>query len=247
VPPRSRAIAAVGAAALAAAALAWLTPRSGVEVSPAIGAAGAALAVLAFPRAGWIAMVIAVAAWSGGATALVLAAAAVPTIVLLRRSGALWSLPAGASLLGVAGLAGAWPALAAQAPRPWHRAALGALGCWWLALAELVSGDRLALGTPPDATFDPGGAAHLWPIVTSGVLGLAALWAVAAVLLPIVVRGRALAADVVGATAWAAGLGSATQAIAGALAWQPVMRGLVAGAVVAGGLALVAAASRRDA
>ena len=247
LPPRARALAALGAAGLAAAALAWLTPRSGVEVSPAIGAAGAALAVLALPRAGWIAMVIALAAWSGGATALVLAAAAVPTVVLLRRSGGLWSLPAGASLLGVAGLAGAWPALAAQAPRPWHRAALGALGCWWLALAELVSGDRLALGTPPDATFDPGGAAHVWPLVTSGVLGLAALWAGAAVLLPIVVRGRALAADVIGATAWAAGLGSATHAIAGALAWQPAMRGLVAGAVVAGGLALVAAASRRDA
>jgi eukaryotic-like serine/threonine-protein kinase len=247
MPPRARALAALGAAGLAAAALAWLTPRSGVEVSPAIGAAGAALAVLALPRAGWIAMVIALAAWSGGATALVLAAAAIPTVVLLRRSGGLWSLPAGATLLGVAGLAGAWPALAAQAPRPWHRAALGALGCWWLALAELVSGDRLALGTPPDATFDPGGAAHVWPLVTSGVLGLAALWAGAAVLLPIVVRGRALAADVVGATAWAAGLGSATQAIAGALAWQPAMRGLVAGAVVAGGMALVAAASRRDA
>jgi eukaryotic-like serine/threonine-protein kinase len=247
VPPRSRAVAALGAAGLAAAALAWLAPRSGVEVSPAAGAAAAALAVLLLPRAGWIAMVIALAAWSGGATALVLGAAALPTVILLRRAGALWSLPAGASLLGVAGLAGAWPALAAQAARPWHRAALGALGCWWLALAELVSGDRLALGTPPDATFDPGGAAHLWPLVTSGVLGLAALWAAAAVLLPVLVRGRALAADVVGASAWAAGLGSATQAIAGALAWQPAMRGLVAGAVVAGGLALVAAASRRDA
>jgi hypothetical protein len=247
VPPRSRAVAAAAAAGLAAGALAWLAPRSGVEVSPAAGAAAAALAVLLLPRVGWIAMVIALAAWSGGATALVLGAAALPAVILLRRSGALWSLPAGASLLGVAGLAGAWPALAAQAARPWNRAALGALGCWWLALAELVSGDRLALGTPPDATFDPGGAAHLWPLVTSGVLGLAALWAAAAVLLPVLVRGRALAADVVGATAWAAGLGSATQAIAGALAWQPAMRGLVAGAVVAGGLALVAAASRRDA
>jgi eukaryotic-like serine/threonine-protein kinase len=247
VAPRSRAVAALGAAGLAAAALAWLTPRSGVEVSPAVGAAGAALAVLILPRAGWIAMVVALAAWSGGATALVLAAGAIPTVVLLRRSGGLWSLPAGAPLLGVAGLAGAWPALAAQAPRPWHRAMLGALGCWWLALVELVSGDRLALGAPPDATFDSGGAAHLWPLVTGGVLGLAALWAAAAVMLPVVVRGRVLAADVVGATAWAAGLGSATQAIAGALAWQPAMRGLVAGAVVAGGLALVAAASRRDA
>jgi eukaryotic-like serine/threonine-protein kinase len=247
ISPRSRAQAALGAAALAAAALAWLTSSSGVEVTPAAGAAAAAIAVLALPRVGWIAMVVALAAWSGGATAVVLGAAALPTVGLLRRSGALWSLPAGAPLLGAVGLAGAWPALAAQASRPWHRAALGALGCWWVALAEMLSGDRLALGTPPDATFDPGGAAHLWPLLTSGVLGLAALWAAAAVLLPVVVRGRVLAADVVGATAWAAGLGSATQAIAGALAWQPTMRGLVAGAVVAGGLALVAAASRRDA
>jgi hypothetical protein len=245
--PRSRVLAALGAAALAAAALSWLMPSSGVDVSPVAGAAAAAAAVFVFPRAGWIAMVLALAAWSGGATAVVLAAAALPTVFLLRRSGGLWSLPAGAPLLGLAGLAGAWPALAAQATRPWHRAALGALGCWWLALAELVSGNRLAFGTPPDATFDPGGAAHLWPLVTSGILGLAALWAAAAVLLPVVVRGRVLAADVVGATAWAAGLGSATQAIAGALAWQPAMRGLVAGAVVAGGLALAAAASRRDA
>jgi hypothetical protein len=247
VPPRSRALAALGAGALATAALAWLTPRSGVDVSPAAGVAASAAAVFAFPRAAWIAMVAALAAWSGGATALVLGAAALPTVILLRRSGGLWSLPAGAPVLGVAGLAGSWPALAAQAARPWQRAALGALGCWWVALAEMLSGDRLALGPPPGATFDPGGAAHLWPLVTSGVLGLAALWAAAAVLLPVVVRGRVLAADVVGATAWAAGLGSATQAIAGALAWQPAMRGLVAGAVVAGGLALVAAASRRDA
>jgi eukaryotic-like serine/threonine-protein kinase len=247
VRPRLRAAGALAAGALAAGGLAWLTPRSGLEVSPAVGAAAAALAVLAMPRAGWIAMVVALAVWSAGATALVLGAGALPTVILLRRSGGLWSLPAGAPVLGVAGLAGAWPALAAQAPRPWHRAALGALGCWWLALTEMLSGDRLALGAPPGATFDAGGAAHLWPLVTSGVLGLAALWAAAAVVLPVVVRGRVLAADVVGATAWAAGLGSATQALAGALAWQPSMRGLVAGAVVAGGLALVAAASRRDA
>ena len=74
-----------------------------------------------------------------------------------------------------------------------------------------------------------------------------ALWAIAALALPVVVRGRVLAADVVGATAWAAALGSATQAVAGTLSWQPTMRGLVAGAVVAGGLAVAFAASRGEA
>jgi hypothetical protein len=222
----------------------WLTPKTGFAVSPPAGAGVAALAVFLAPRLGWIVMAAALAAWAGGATAAVIGLAALPTVVLLRRSGPLWSAPAGAPLLGLAGLAGAWPVLAGQAGRPWQRAALGALGCWWLALAELLTGDRLALGAPPDARLD---VAHLDPLVTGGALALAALWAGAALLLPIVVRGRLLAADVVGATAWAAGLGSATQAIADTLSWAPTMRGLVAGAVVAGGLAVAFAASRGEA
>jgi hypothetical protein len=244
VRPRMRVLAALAAGGLAAGGVAWLTPRAGAQVSPAAAAAAAATAVLVLPRLGWIAMVAALAVWTSGPTAAVLGLAAAPTVVLLRRSGGLWSLPAGAPLLGVVGLAGAWPALAGQAARPWHRAALGALGCWWLMLAEILSGKRLALGAPPDAALS---GTHLLPLVTTGALVLAALWAAGAVLLPLLVRGRALAADVVGATTWAAGLGSATQAVAQAVSWQPAMRGVVASAVVAGGLAVVAAASRGDA
>jgi eukaryotic-like serine/threonine-protein kinase len=244
VRPRARVAAALCAAGLAGAALAWLTPAAGVAVAPAAGAAAAAVAVLLAPRLGWIAMACALAAWAGGAAALVIGVAALPTVVLLRRSGTLWSVPAGAPLLGLAGLAGAWPVLAAQVARPWQRAALGALGAWWLALAEVLTGDRLALGAPPGTALD---VERLDPLLTSGALALAALWAVAALTLPIVVRGRLLAADVVGATAWAAALGSATQAVADTLSWQPTMRGLVAGAVVAGGLAVAFAASRGEA
>jgi hypothetical protein len=244
VAPRARIAAGLAAGALAAAALAWLTPRAATDVSPAAAAAAAALAVAALPRVGWLLTAAALAAWADGPTAIVLAAAALPTVVLLRRSGGLWSLPAGAPLLGVAGLAGAWPAFAALAARPWQRAALGALGCWWLALAEVLTGDRLALGAPPGATL---AGSHLDPLLTSGALALAALWAAAAVVLPMLVRGRRLAVDIVGASAWAAALGSATQALAQALSWQPTMRGLVAGAVVAGGLAVAAAASRGEA
>jgi hypothetical protein len=82
--------------------------------------------------------------------------------------------------------------------------------------------------------------------VTSGALVLAALWAAAAVLLPVLVRGRRLVVDIVAASAWAAALGLATQAVAQALSWQPAMRGLVAGAVVAGGIAVAMAASRGE-
>jgi hypothetical protein len=87
---------------------------------------------------------------------------------------------------------------------------------------------------------------HAWtdvlvPIVTNGALLVAALWALAALALPYLVRGRVFALDLVGATVWAAALGSATQAVA------PEMRGLVAGAVAAGGLAVAARASRGEA
>jgi hypothetical protein len=80
----------------------------------------------------------------------------------------------------------------------------------------------------------------LVPAATGAGPAVAGVWALAALTLPHLVRGRLLAVDVVAATAWAAGLGSATQAVA------PGMRGLVAGAVAAGGVALVARASRRE-
>jgi hypothetical protein len=165
------------------------------------------------------------------------------------------SAPALAPLLGVIGLATAFPALAGQAVRPLHRAALGALGLWWLLLAEALTGHRLLLGSPPGA--QPRG---LWqlsasdafthavaPLVTSGALAVAAVWALMAVLLPVVVRGRAAALDIVAATAWAAALAAGTRAAADALTWHggaPSPRGVVAGAVVAGLIAVGARAVR---
>ena len=180
---------------------------------------------------------------------------ALPTAALLRRAGTLWSAPALAPLLGAVALAGAWPALAGQAARAWHRAALGALGLWWLVLAEVLTGSRLALGPAPDVAARPAwdGSATaalrdaIGPALTGGALALAAVWAVAAVLLPVVVRGRSFAVDLVGVTVWAAALGSATEAVAAALSSPdaPVsMRGLVAGAVAAGAVAVAARASR---
>ena len=88
------------------------------------------------------------------------------------------------------------------------------------------------------------------PALTGGALALAAVWAVAALLLPVVVRGRSFAVDLVGVTMWAAALGSATEAVAAALSSPDVpvsMRGLVAGAVAAGAVAVAARASRGEA
>jgi hypothetical protein len=246
--PVARVLAAVAAGALTAAAVAWLGPAP--RLPPAAAGAAAAALVAVLPRVGWIALAVALATWLAAdqrpGTAVLVVAAAVPTAALLRRGGPLWSAPAIAPVLGLAGLGGAWPALAGQAARPWHRLALGALGAWWLVLAEAVAGERLATGPPRDMGDWQRSTQHAWtdvlvPIVTHGALLVAALWALAALALPYLVRGRVFALDLVGATIWAAALGSATQAVA------PEMRGLVAGAVAAGGLAVAARASRGEA
>ena len=243
--PVARVLAAVAAGALTTAAVAWLGPAP--PLPPAAAGAAAAALVAVLPRVGWIALAAALATWLAAdqrpGTAVLVVAAAVPTAALLRRGGPLWSAPAIAPVLGLAGLSGAWPALAGQAARPWHRLALGALGAWWLVLAEAVGGERLATGPPRDMGGWQRSTQHAWtdvlvPIVTNGALLIAALWALAALALPYLVRGRVFALDLVGATIWAAALGSATQAVA------PEMRGLVAGAVVAGGLAVAARATR---
>jgi hypothetical protein len=255
-----RVVAALGGGALAAAGLAWLGPAP--AVTPVAGGAAAALAIALLPRAGWLAATAGLAAWlalTGAAgVAMLVVAAALPPVLLLGRSGPLWPAPALAPVLGLAALAGAWPALAGQAARAWQRAALGALGMWWLLLAEALSGSRLALGGGPgveprdawEASAGRAAADVLAPALAGGALMLAAVWALAAALLPTLVRGRAFALDLVGATVWAAALGSATQAVAAALAWPggpPAMRGLVAGAVAAGAVAVAARASRGEA
>ena len=243
--PIPRVLAGVAAGALATGAVAWLGSAPPLP-APAAGAAAVVLVAL-LPRVGWIALALLLAAWLAGdqrsGVAVLVVVAAVPTAVLLRRGGPLWSAPAAAPVLGLAGLSGAWPALAGQAARPWHRLALGALGAWWLVFAEALADERLASGPPRDMGDWQRSAGHAWadvlvPVVTNGALLVAGLWALAALVLPVVVRGRVFAVDLVGATIWAVALGFATQAVA------PEMRGLVAGAVAAGAIAVAARAIR---
>ena len=79
---------------------------------------------------------------------LVLVLAAAPPL-LLRADGRAWSLPAAAPALGLLGLAGAYPALAGRAPRWPARLALGALGAWWVVLAEPLLERALVFGAAP--------------------------------------------------------------------------------------------------
>jgi hypothetical protein len=248
LPPLGRAAAGAAAAGLTALALAAAgNPPGGAAaatelvVAPLTGAAAAFLLVALFPRVGWlIAAAGCVAALAGPwpeTAALVAAAAAVPPL-LLRRDGLTWSLPAAAPALGLAGLAGAYPAVAGRVPSAWARAALGAAGLWWLLLAEPLLDRQIAVGTEPGSAGDV-----LETLATSGVLLIAPLWAAAAAVLPWLVRGRSLSLDIVGAATWAAALASGTAAVAG---WAGLAepRGLAAGAVVAGVLALIGARAR---
>jgi hypothetical protein len=227
VPARLAAGAAAGA--LAAAALIAAAPDDLAELPVPAAAVGVALVVALLPRLGWLLAAtggVAIADEPGVAAAML---AASP--LLLPRAGLVWSVPAAAPLLGLAGVAGAYPALAGAARRAWTRAALGAAGLWWLLLAEPLLGRDLALGMPSGDLPDP------------VALALAPLWALAALVMPWLIPGRALALDVVGATVWAAALaaGTATVADSANLA-EP--RGLAAGAVLAGALAFLAARAR---
>lgn len=243
---------AVAAGVLVGAALA-AGGAGGAEMLVAAAAATAAVAVAA--RAGWLAAATGLIAWlaaSGQAgTAVVVAAAATPCPLLAWRAGRVWSAPGLAPVLGLAALAGAFPALAGQARAWWTRAALGALGFWWLALAEAAFDRGLLLGPPagaaavPPWTSSPAQAVSdvIAPVVTSGLAAGALVWAGFAALLPWVVRTRAWPVAVVGAVAWAAGLAASTDAVGRALGGaieHPVpvggAWGAAAGAVAAVGL-----------
>ena len=239
-PVAGRMAAAVAAGGLAAAAV-TLVPDP--PVAPLAAAGAAAVAVGALPRAGWLAVAVTAAVLLApdrpGAALLVLAAAGVAA-ALVRGSGHAWSLPATAPLLGLAALAGAYPAVAGRAGRWWQRAGLGAAGLWWLLLAEPLLGRTLLSGAspPPGWESDAGRALDgaLWPPLASGLAAVAVLWAGAALVLPWIVRGRYAGMDLVAASAWAAGLGSGTAALAEWAGAGPP-RGLAAGAVAAGVLA----------
>ncbi|WP_187369232.1 serine/threonine-protein kinase [Baekduia soli] len=232
LPARAAAAAATGG--LTAAALLGLPPPD-APVAPATGALVAALAAILLPRLAWTAAAAAVVGWLAGPApdrAWLVGAAVLPVPMLLRGAPApAWSLPAAAPLLGLAAIAGAFPALTGRMARPLHRAAVGALGAWWLALAEVLTGRRLLLGAPAGAH---GGWDAVTAVASGPTVAVAGVWAVAALLLPAFVRGRVPAADVVGAVAWAAGLAAAVQAVSTA----PTGR-VVAGAVAAGAIALV--------
>jgi hypothetical protein len=218
------------------------------EFSTAAAAGLAALAVAVLPRVAWVLVAAALCAWLVGpeadrqGTALVLAAAAAPIPFLLPRAGLLWSVPVLAPLLGTVALAPVFVGVAALAPTPLRRAGLAAAGFIWLAVAEVLTGDSLLFGIPDGAlprgdwqgSISAAASDALAPLLSGPALVPALVWAGFALALPLVVRGRWLLVDMLGAGLWAAGLVAAQVALGDALAATTTLdaaRGAVAGSI----------------
>jgi eukaryotic-like serine/threonine-protein kinase len=191
---------------------------------------------------------------------LVLLVAVLPALMLLSGHGRSARVPFGrlwctlAPVLGVVGLAGAFPAVAGQACSAPERALRGALGYWWLTLAGPLLSSRLWLAA---AARTP--AVHVWeqsvgsaathvigPALSAGVLLGALLWALAAMVLPWIVRGREPLLDAIAAGLWALALillvPVLDAGLVGGAHAQP--RGAVLGALLGACLALAGRALR---
>jgi hypothetical protein len=229
------------------------------EEAPPVSPGRAIGARQTLPRALWLGCALAAIVWQiwvgRPGAALLLFAAATPLLLLPRRCGLHWLMAAFAPLLGLVGLAGAFPALAGQRARLLDRAALAALGFWWLTLAEPLMDRRLWLGAdtgaPSRAVWEgslSSAATHvIGPSLSLSVLSGVAVWIAAAVLLPWVVRGRSALLDVVGATAWSVALLLAcTPRLQGLAAHvsSATPRGAALGALLGGALAVAARALR---
>jgi hypothetical protein len=224
---------------LGAFAVAGQPPR----VAPAAVAGAVALAVAVLPRLGWLLTATALVTWLGAeghqGLALVVAAAAAPIPFLLARAGMLWSVPALAPLLAAAGLGPLYLVAAGMAGTAWRRAALGAGGFLWLALAEEALQRTLLFGPPDgsmplrawDGSFTHAASDGLWPLLSTPALLPALAWGALAAVLPLLVTGRSLTLDLLGAFVWVAALVAAHKGIAALLA-APEARGLAAGAVI---------------
>jgi hypothetical protein len=211
----------------------------------------------------WGALALAVAVWqtvAGRPGAGLLALVALLPVALLpvgrrdRPGTGGWLSCVLAPALGAIGLAGAFPAIAGQAPRWRMRAALGALGYWWLVLAEPLLSRHLWLGPAtgvPREVWEgsaSSAATHVvGPLLSLGVLLGALLWAAAAALLPLLVRGRNAALDALAAIGLAVALIAAEPALDAGLAThaaQPTPRGAIVGGVLGAAFAVGARALR---
>jgi serine/threonine-protein kinase len=238
----ARAAAAAAAAALAAWVDAHLLSPAPIAASAAALTAG--LLIAALPRIGWAVLAATISGSLAlqsrpGAALLVLIASLVPVMLLPHRPAS-WPLSAAATALGLLGLAGMWPALAALASTVWRRTALGIAGWLWLVLMTPLADADLYIRpshTPAAVwTLSLYGTTHqlLGQIVTAEMLAPAIVWGLAAATLPRITRGP-LPIDIVLIAVWAATVASVTATVVGRgqITGRHALLGAVAGALVA--------------
>ncbi len=255
-PRLTERLVAAAAAGACAAGLMLALASAPLAFPPLWVALACAVAVGLLPRAGTLiaalALTAVLVAANANGWAVLLWAALLPTVLLTPRDGADWWLPVTAPLLGLLGLALAFPALAGLAAPGRRRAAIAGLGFWWLALAEPIASGRLLLGQLPlsaDWAASPTAAFSdvVVALIGHGVPIIALVWAAAAWLLPTITASGRIAIDLCAVLLWASSLTIATVVLAGALGW-PLSAAptavLVAGTALAALVALAAAALR---
>jgi eukaryotic-like serine/threonine-protein kinase len=239
---------ALGVTALVLAALI----ASGAPTAVLLAAPVAGVLAVGRPRPGLAVGAAATVAWlligaGEPGSALLAAFLAIPLLLPVGDPRAA-PLPALAPGLGLAGLAPVYPALVGLTRGMAGRAVLGAAGYVWLAATELAADRTLLFGqaTPaPRGWQESAGTTFsdvILPLFGGSVLAAAGVWALAALVLPLLVRGRASVLDALGALVWAAGLITATGLVAGGDGDPP---GLLFAALLAASLAAVLARRMR--
>jgi tRNA A-37 threonylcarbamoyl transferase component Bud32 len=209
------------------------------------------------PRAGLTVGTLATVAWlaagagePGSATLVALLAAPLLLVPVPAADERAVAVPGLAPVLGAAGIGAAYPAFAGLFRGPWFRALLGACGCLWLGASEVVADRTFVLG--PEVAAPRGWEQSVGttlsdvvaPMLQPPQLLLIGAWAIAAAVLPVLVRGRSPLLDGVGALIWAAGLLSVHRLVAGP-GGEPA--GLLLAAIAAACVAAFAAPRLRHA
>jgi eukaryotic-like serine/threonine-protein kinase len=149
------------------------------------------------------------------------------------------ALPGAAPLLGLVGLGPVYPALAGLTRGAASRALLGGIGYLWIAAWEELAHKTLLLGPVADPPAHWKGSAStaitdvLAPLVDGSVLAAAGIFAAAALVLPLLVRGRTPLIDALGALIWAAGLITTLRLVAGSTSPPGLLFGALLAAIVA--------------
>ena len=138
-------------------------------------------------------------------------------------------------ILGLIGLGPVYPALAGLTRGAAGRALLGGIGYLWIAAWEELAHKTLLLGPVADPPAHWKGSAGtaisdvIAPLIDGSVLAAAGIFAAAALVLPVLIRGRTPLLDGLGALIWAAGLITTLKLVAGSTSPPGLLFGALLG------------------